>query len=79
MASHIKEAKDELNFSEFGNYSHRKQLSKLNGIANSLRDNYMPLSSYKLMHKDAQLSKNARTLVIKWAHQLIDSLSANNY
>ncbi len=76
MANHIKEGKEELNFSEFGNYSPRKQLSKLNGIANSIRDDIMPLSSYKLMHKQANLSKDERLFLIKWTQQTIDSLSA---
>ena len=70
--------KEELNFSEFGSYSPRRQLSKLNGIANSIRDNIMPLSSYKLMHKNAQLSTNEKTLLINWAQQSKDSLSVKN-
>lgn len=76
MAKHIKQGKESLNFSEFGSYSPRRQLSKLNGIANSIKDDIMPLSSYKLMHKSAQLSKDEKTLVINWAQQLKDSLSA---
>src|SRR5450759_5035202 len=60
MAHHIKQAKSQLNFSEFGTYSQRKQLSKLDGIANSIRDNIMPLSSYKMMHKNAQFSTNEK-------------------
>lgn len=76
MAEHIKEGKEELNFSEFGSYSLRKQLSKLNGIANSIRDDIMPLSSYKLMHKQARLSKTEKLLLINWTEQTLDSLSA---
>ena len=54
MARHIKNGKEKLNFSEFGNYSPRRKISKLNGIANSIKDDIMPLSFYKLMHKKAQ-------------------------
>ena len=75
MAKHIKDGKDALNFSEFGSYSSRRQLSKLNGIANSIRDDIMPLRSYKLMHKNAQLSANEKVLLVKWAQQTKDSLS----
>jgi hypothetical protein len=64
MANHIRQAKPVLNFSEFGSYSSRKQLSKLDGIANSIRDDIMPLSSYKLMHKHAQFSPLKKTLII---------------
>ena len=78
MAKHIRQGKEELNFSEFGSYSPRRQLSKLNGIANSIRDDIMPLSSYKLMHKNAALSTYEEELLIKWVHQARDSLSVKN-
>jgi len=78
MANHIKQGKKELNFSEFGSYSTRRQLSKLSGIANSIKDDIMPLSSYQLMHNNARLNTNEKTLLIKWALQSKDSLSAKN-
>jgi hypothetical protein len=78
LAKHITQGKDELNFSEFGSYSPRRQLSKMNGIANSIRDDIMPLSSYKMMHKNAQLSTNEKALLINWAQQSKDSLSVKN-
>jgi hypothetical protein len=77
MAYHIKEAKNQLNLSEFGSYSQRRQLSKLDGIANSIKDNIMPLKSYKLMHKSAQLSTDERSLLINWTQQIVDSLSTS--
>lgn len=78
LAKHIRKGKDELNFSEFGGYSSRRQLSKLDGIANSIKDSTMPLSSYKMMHKNAQLSTNEKALLINWAQQARDSLSVKN-
>lgn len=78
MANHITQGKEELNFSEFGSYSPRKQISKLNGIANSIKDDIMPLSSYKLMHKKAQLSTKAKTLIINWVQLSKDNLSVKN-
>src|SRR5258705_5492396 len=38
LAGHIRKGKVELNFNEFGSYSMRRQISKLNGIANSIKD-----------------------------------------
>jgi hypothetical protein len=75
MAYHIKKAKNELNFSEFGAYSQRQQLSKLDGIANSIKDDIMPLKSYKIMHKPAQLSTSEKSLLVNWAQRSRDSLS----
>src|SRR5258706_12462848 len=57
MAHHIKDGKADLNFSEFGSYTLRKQRSKLKEIEHSLKDGTMPLSSYILMHTKANLSK----------------------
>ncbi|MFA5046049.1 MAG: heme-binding domain-containing protein [Paludibacter sp.] len=75
MDTHIKEGKAEINFSEFGNYSTRSQISKLKGLANSIKDNIMPLSSYRLMHKSANLSDVEKNLIITWALHTSDSLS----
>lgn len=78
MARHIKNGKEKVNFSEFGNYNARRQITKLKGIANSLNDDIMPLISYKIMHKNARLSKADISFVIEWMQNKADSLS-NNY
>ncbi len=78
LSSHISEAKEKLNFSEFGDLSVRRQISKLDGIANSIKDDIMPLTSYKLMHKNARLGTNEKEQLIKWAQQSRDNLSLKN-
>jgi Haem-binding domain len=75
MAYHIKQAKNQLNFSDFASYPKRRQLSKLDGIANSIKDDIMPLKSYKIMHNAAHLSTDEKSLLINWAQQAIDSVS----
>ena len=78
MARHIKNGKEKLNFSEFDSYSSRRQISKLKGIANQIKDDEMPLSSYKLMHSKATLTKEEKNLIINWFNKTADSLSAVN-
>jgi hypothetical protein len=75
LAGHIKEGRDNLNFSEFGEYSQRKQLDKLDAVAAVISDGIMPLPSYKMMHKNARLSTDEKTLLINWTKQAKDSLS----
>jgi hypothetical protein len=75
LADHVRKGKAELNFNEFGSYSVRRQISKLNGIANSVRDKTMPLKSYTILHKNARLSKEQRQSIIDWASKTKDSLS----
>lgn len=78
LAFHIKEGKEELNFSEFGNYSAKRKINKLREIGNSLTDGTMPLSSYLLIHKDARLTKEEKELVTAWTNKVKDSLSTVN-
>lgn len=75
LSKHITEGKQELNFSEFSNYSRRRQLSKLKAIQYSIKDGSMPLPSYTLLHSDAQLSRDSKAMLIQWTTKLIDSLS----
>lgn len=78
MAYHVKNGKKDLNFSEFGSYSARKQQHKFKTIASEVKDDEMPVSSYKLMHKNARLTKQEQALIIEWANKTKDSLTAKN-
>ena len=74
LENHIKDAKSELNLSEFGTYSTRRQKSKLKSIVNQVKDNEMPLLSYRLIHSDAKLSESDKKILISWVNKVIDSL-----
>lgn len=78
MANHIKEGKSRLNFSEFGNYAGRKQISKLKEIANQIEDDEMPLTSYKIIHRNTGFSKEKKEIIINWMNKTADSLSTND-
>lgn len=78
LANHIRSGKEELNFSEFGSYTARRQRSKLKAIANQVKDGDMPLYSYTIMHKDARLTREQKQLIIDWAQKTKDNLEQNN-
>lgn len=78
MANHIKEGKAVLNFSEFGNYKRRRQISKLKDMANQIKDGEMPISSYKILHKNASLTQAEKTLIMDLMNKTADSLSSGN-
>lgn len=71
---HISEAKAELNFDNFKEYTLRRQLSELRAIENSMEDGTMPMGSYTLIHKDAILSKDEKKLISTWTASSRDSL-----
>lgn len=74
MARHIKNGKENLNFSEFGSYSKRKQANKFRAIATSIKEGSMPLSSYTTMHADAKLSEANKKLITDWVAKTKDSI-----
>ena len=78
MKRHINNGKEKLNFSEFGSYSSRRQISKLKGIANQIKEDAMPIASYKMMHSKANLAKEEKSIIIDWMNKTADSLSASN-
>ena len=78
LAKHIRDGKDEINFSEFGSYSSRRQASKLRSIENSIKDGTMPLYSYTLLHKDARLTNDQKAELSAWVSKLKDSLTTTN-
>lgn len=75
LAKHIKDGKDELNFSEFGSYSPRRQANKLRSIQNSINDGTMPLWSYTLLHKNARLTNDQKALLIEWVSNVKDRMT----
>lgn len=78
MANHIKDGKADLNFSEFGTYSKRKQANKLRAIAESIKEGSMPISSYTIMHADAKLNEENKKLIMDWVSHTKDSMEIKN-
>ena len=73
LNDHVEEGKQELNFSNFNNYSLRRQYHKLEEIAEQVEAHEMPLESYTLIHQNAQLSAQQTQLLANWASNLRDS------
>ncbi len=74
MAEHIKNGKEELNFSDFGEYSARRQRNKFRAMAGQVKDGEMPLSSYTLIHRNAVLSNDDRQVLLEWFGKMEDSI-----
>ena len=78
LDDHIREGKSELNFSEFGSYSIRRQYRKLEEMNEEVKEDEMPLKSYTFIHGDAKLGQEQKLLLANWVTALRDSF-ANNY
>lgn len=75
LEDHIKEGKAELNFSEFGNYSLRRQYRKLEEVIDEVKEDAMPLSSYTLIHRSAKLNAEQKAIITGWSAALRDSFT----
>lgn len=66
LENHINKGKAELNFSDFGDYSIRKQKSKIKSIISQVEKDEMPLASYTFIHRDARLSQDDKKILVNY-------------
>jgi hypothetical protein len=70
LQDHIDEAKSELNFSEFGDYSKKRKVHKLEELVKEVKNDKMPLESYTFIHRDAKLSDQDKKALMDWIETL---------
>lgn len=70
VKNHIDEGKEHLNFSEFGNYSAKKQAHKMEECYELIEKGEMPLSSYTIIHKEAVLDEAQQTALIEYFKEI---------
>lgn len=66
LQRHVDEGKKRLNFSEFGNYSAEKAAKKLKQTAEVIEEEEMPLFSYTIIHRNAILNAEQKSIVLNW-------------
>jgi hypothetical protein len=76
MAFHVDEGKLELNFTTFCEYSPNRQAETLEAIAETVKSDEMPLKSYLLTHGDAKLTVEQKQLLINWAKEARQRITA---
>lgn len=75
---HVKEGKNELNFSNFAKLRMAVQNHKLEETIELVEEEEMPLASYTYLglHKEANLTDEQRQLIINWAKTQMDSFKS---
>ena len=71
---HIEEGRAELNFSDWSSLPLRTQLRKLRDIGKAVEKGTMPLESYTIIHRDAQLTPEQIKRIKAWTEELSDTL-----
>jgi len=76
VADDVKKGREHLNFSEWGIYTHGRQIAKLEMISSEIDKGRMPMAKYLLLHSNATLSEADKDLLCSWAEGASDSLTA---
>jgi hypothetical protein len=70
MASHISEAKEHLNFSEFKTYDEKRVARKLEKVSDAVTQGWMPLDTYVWMHSDTKITPDDSEKINEWIQSL---------
>ena len=76
LADHVNEGKSEFNFNEFAGYRIAKQNHKLEEVIEQIKEGEMPLYSYTLIHRDANLTDAEKATLINWCQNIMDTIKA---
>ncbi|HOW10184.1 MAG TPA: heme-binding domain-containing protein [Bacteroidales bacterium] len=69
LADHINEGRENLNFSNWEDYSKREKTGLLQRIKDEVESGNMPLKSYLLIHADARLRTEDILSLSKWTEE----------
>ena len=67
VIDHVNHGRRHLNFSRWGQYTRRDRLSLLNQICTTTKGGSMPLGSYTLIHRSAQLTPRDWQTLCTWS------------
>jgi len=64
LKNHVREGREHVNFSNFGDYSLEKRFLIQNECIAEIEENNMPLKSYKFIHANARLTNDTKQSLI---------------
>lgn len=70
LAMDIREGRENLNFSEWGSLSKRKQIKHLRKIREEVSSGDMPLKKYLIIHKHAKLNAEQKRALVMWTEDV---------
>lgn len=66
IQDHINHGRKELNFSNWGQYSAKRQEHKLKEWVEEVEEDKMPLESYRIIHGEARLTEQEISEMLEW-------------
>jgi hypothetical protein len=69
LGSHVKEGREHLNFSTFGQLPTQDQSELMGEIGEVIQEGKMPLSSYTWAHPKARFNPEQKNTLVNWLNQ----------
>lgn len=66
IKEHVEHGREELNFSDWGNYSTKGAIHKLEEIVEEVEEGHMPEDGYTLMHPEAKITDEDLAVLKAW-------------
>lgn len=76
LDDHVKDGKKHLNFNEFASYRLAKQYHKLEEVIDEVKEGEMPLESYTVVHRNANLTMEEKNILVNWSMAVRDTMKA---
>jgi hypothetical protein len=67
---HIDEGREELNFSEWGTFTTKRKMKKLEEIVEEVEEGEMPMTPYVMIHSEAKMSDTERKAFLDFFKKL---------
>jgi hypothetical protein len=74
LAKHIRDGKEQLNFSDWANYDRKKQVNLLMAICEEITAGEMPLKGYVFMHSKAIISEKELEVICQWTETAAEQI-----
>lgn len=75
ISEHVVEGRKELNFSEWGTYSTKKAIHKLEEVIEEVEEGHMPEDGYVLFHPEAEVTEQELSILKIWVTIQKDKLA----
>lgn len=76
LNDHVQDGKKHLNFDEFASYRLAKQFHKLEEVFDEVKGGEMPLESYTVVHRNANLTPEEKNILLDWSAAVRDTMKA---
>jgi hypothetical protein len=78
LNDHVEDGKEEINFDEFMTLPPKKAHHKMEEVSEMVQEDEMPLKSYRLIHRSAELSPQEKTVLTSWAQSTMKTIEQEN-